>query len=60
MHYVKKKPREYVWIVGYFEPTDDGGEDWCPVEDFSNKYQAWRFCNYLNGGSGQPFKEHEE
>lgn len=56
MHYMRFIKEDRQWAVGYFEPTDDGGEDWHALETFDSEHEAERYVNYLNGGSGEPFE----
>jgi hypothetical protein len=55
MHTMKFNKDNKTWIVGFFEPVDDGGEDWCGIAEFDTQTQAGRYVNYLNGGPGNPF-----
>jgi len=57
----RRHKEEGVWLysVGYFEPVNreqTGDYGWVPVEDTSNEWEARALVNYLNGGSGGPFK----
>jgi hypothetical protein len=56
MHTMKPHD-ESGWEVGFFEPTDDGGESWHLIRHFPMMYNAARYVNYLNGGHGEPFTE---
>lgn len=58
MYTVRRARSEDLWTVGYFEPhADSDGEwhEWRPLEDFNNRYSAFAFINYLNGGTGEEF-----
>lgn len=44
---------EMRYEVGYFEPTDDGGENWHLLRTFNYASTAARFVNFLNGGTGE-------
>ena len=46
--------------VGYFEPTDDGGESWYALKTYKFEMNAARFTSYLNGGTSELFVEDDE
>lgn len=54
MHTMKriKDGKKVYWSVGFFEPTDDGGESWYPLREFNKERPAAAYVNYLNGGNG--------
>ena len=60
MYTIRKARGENLWTVGYLEPRtyDVGGTsyEWFGLEDFNNRYSAFAFINYLNGGSGAAWK----
>lgn len=55
MHTYKPSKREAVWTVGYFEPTEDSGNNpvhrWVALKDFNTEAGAAAYTSYLNGGS---------
>lgn len=55
MHTMRYDKEKTQWEVGYFEPADDGGEDWHRLEFFDHQRDAERYVNYLNGGEGKAF-----
>ena len=60
MHSMKYSHDDKIWTVGYFEPTDDGGENWYALEDFKSRGAAERYVNYLNGGTGELYPSTDE
>lgn len=60
MHTVYKQYKlpdgRYVCSVGYFlNDTEKVSELWTNIMFFDDEDEAFRFCNYLNGGNGLPF-----
>jgi hypothetical protein len=43
-----------LWTVGI---TDSMNREWTPLRDFSDRNAAACYVNWLNGGSGEPFRE---
>jgi hypothetical protein len=61
MHVYRKQREgtEYLYTVGYYIPESGiAGRlpQFVPLEDTSNEAEARELVNYLNGGSGEPFR----
>ena len=53
MHTMRYVEDHKVWEIGYFEPTDDGGESWYMIAVVDRPNNAAAMVNFLNGGSGE-------
>jgi hypothetical protein len=59
VHTYRQNADETLWQVGYYIPPDAESSvaEWHTVMEYSEEGQAMRMVNYLNGGTGSPFKD---